>query len=207
MSQYPAASNFKNRATLIGMYAGPALQIMSDGAINIKAQGMDGNTAYWYDTLSSLPGVVPLNKWVNVAFSINAKVSPKQVYAYVDGIPVQLYGTPLAHEFRIYTAAAFAIGNDTYDNQPFRGKIEEARVSNALVLGAGLPIIPKSGDTVSIPVPTPIDPQALIRYWRTRTNLSPLLPAGGLPSYTCVRSGVTPLSPTLTAGDAPNTCL
>lgn len=157
MSQYPAATNFKNRATVIGMYAGPALQITSDGTINIKAQGIDGGTSYWYDTLSSLPGAVPLNKWVNVAFSINANTSPKQVYAYVDGMPVQLYGTPLAHEFRIYREAAFAIGNDTYDNQPFRGKIEEARVSNALVLGAGLPIMPKPAD-IAFPLSVPRSP-------------------------------------------------
>lgn len=143
MSQYPAASNFKSRTTLVGLYAGIALQILSDGSINLKAQKLAGSTAFWYDTLTTAPGIVPLGRWVDVALAVDTTVLPRQVYAYVDGTPVQLYGTASNNSFRIYSAP-FTIGGDSQDGQSFNGKIDEVRVSNALVLGAGLPILPKT---------------------------------------------------------------
>jgi hypothetical protein len=142
MNQYPAASNFKSRTTLVGLYAGIALQILSDGSINLKAQKLNGTSAFWYDTLTTSAAVVPLNQWVDVGLAVDTTVSPKQVYAYVNGTPVRLYGTASNNSFRIYSAP-FTVGGDSMDGQPFKGQIEEVRVSNALVLGAGLPILPK----------------------------------------------------------------
>lgn len=143
MSQYPATTNFKSRATLMGMYAGPALQIHSDGRIHVKAQKTQNGSSYWYDTLSTLAQTVPLNEWVTVAIAVDAAASPKQVYAYVNGTPVQLYGTATHAEFRLFDEAAFVIGRDGRDDQYFRGLVDEARISNDLILGPGLPIAPK----------------------------------------------------------------
>src|SRR5690606_7473498 len=132
-----------------------------------------GATTYWTGPVKSQPGVVPLNTWVSVAVSIDAKASPKQIYAYVDGVPVQLYSTQIVDDFRIYTLSAFGIGNDTRDPQPFKGKIEEARVSNALVLGTGLPIAPPLQALITpFPFPTPVPP-GMIKYWLAQRPFVP----------------------------------
>lgn len=148
MSEYPSAANFKGRATLLGLYAGPALQIHSDGRLHVKSQKIQNGNSYWYDTLSSLAQIIPLNQWVTVAIAVDAETSPKQVYAYVNGTPVQLYGTATNAEFRIYEDAPFVIGLDSRDGQPFRGLVDEVRVSGDLALGPGLPIVPKPAGTV-----------------------------------------------------------
>src|SRR5690606_22920045 len=102
MSQYPSASNFKQRATLMGMYAGIALQIGSNGSIFLKSQKLNGSTGFWYDTLSTAPAAFPLNQWVDIALSVDATVTPSQVYVHVNGVPVQMYGTATTQAFRIY---------------------------------------------------------------------------------------------------------
>jgi len=67
-----------------------------------------------------------------------------QAYAFIDGVPVQLF---LPSPYVINTdpwrtsTSAFCVGGVTTDNQPFNGRMDEARVSNNLVFGAGLPTI------------------------------------------------------------------
>ena len=140
MSAYPATTNHKSRVALVGMYAGIQMQVHANGAIYLKAQKLTPS-ATWYDTLHTAPATVPLNRWVNVAIAVDTTVSPKQVYAYIDGVPVQMVGTASDNAFRVYSAP-FTVGGDSQDGQTFTGRIEEVRVSNTLVLGPGLPLVP-----------------------------------------------------------------
>jgi hypothetical protein len=65
-----------------------------------------------------------------------------ECYGYIDGQPVQLHHpTADTRPWRISTSE-FTIGNSGVDYKPLVGKIDEIRVSNSLVLGAGLPVAP-----------------------------------------------------------------
>ena len=83
---------------------------------------------------------VPLNQWVNVAIAVDQTVTPRQFYGYIDGQPVQLFGTPTSLPIRIFPAPFMVGHNDVNSSLGFSGKIDEIRVSNSIVLGAGLPL-------------------------------------------------------------------
>ncbi len=140
---------------LMGTYDGVNLCLGSDGHFEAAGQKVRNGTGYWVSE-RSVPGIVPQNRWVNLAVAFDQ--STGQAYGYIDGTPVQLYSTgttnPITDPFRISTGNFF-VGNDGQDAAfQFSGKIDEIRVSNSLVLGAGLPLLPSSAvanpsDTIS----------------------------------------------------------
>jgi hypothetical protein len=85
-----------------------------------------------------------MNQWVDIAVAFDQ--TSGQAYGYINGTPVQLYSaagnqsTAIADPFHVSTGSFF-VGDDGQDNYPFRGTIDEIRVSNKLVLGTGLPLI------------------------------------------------------------------
>ena len=138
MSQYPSTSNASGVSTLIGTYDGMRLIIWSDGRLQASGQRLSGTTSYWWSANSAV-GAVPLNRWVDLAIAFDQ--TTKQAYAYIDETPTQLYdGSITSDPFRIPTTP-LSVGNSSVDNQPFNGKIDEIRISNNLILGAGLPLI------------------------------------------------------------------
>lgn len=141
LNEYPSSANLNGAAIVVGMREGPKLEITSDGRLVAVTQKQDvlGST-YLYEPLSG-PGIVPLKRWTDVAIAVDEDTH--QCYGYVDGTPVQLsFGFVNADSFRISTPL-LAMGDDAIDNQPFIGKIDEIRISNSLILGAGRPLILK----------------------------------------------------------------
>jgi hypothetical protein len=127
---------------VIGTYDGVSLQIGADGHFQAAGQKVRNGTNYWIAE-GSTPGIVPLNRWVDLAVAFDR--STGQSYGYIDGAPVQLYRSvttnPITDPFRISNGSFFVGNNGTDLDYQFSGMIDEIRVSNNLVLGAGLPLI------------------------------------------------------------------
>ncbi len=127
---------------VIGTYDGVSLQIGSDGHFQAAGQKVRNGTGYWIQEVSP-PGIVPLNRWFDLSVAFDQ--STGQAYGYIDGVPIQLYSTgtsnPITDPFRVSTGSFF-VGNNGRDlSYQFSGTIDEIRVSNDLILGAGLPLI------------------------------------------------------------------
>jgi hypothetical protein len=137
VNSYPS-ENHGGLATIVG-----PMQLYENGAIAFKVLRRTVSWAAWDGGVKSIPGVVPLNTWVNVALSIDTTTQPEQVYAYINGIPVQMVGTPMTGPI-LLGESEFDIGGDPSDHQPLHGRIEEVRISTSLIHGAGLPLVPAS---------------------------------------------------------------
>ena len=82
-----------------------------------------------------------MKRWVDVAVALDQGAN--QCYGYVDAKPVNLsVGFVNVDPFEALQARLF-IGNDSLNSQQFIGKIDEIRISNSLILGAGLPLLLK----------------------------------------------------------------
>ncbi len=126
----------------LGTYDGVNLCLGASGYIDAAGQRVRNGLGYWINEQSSA-GVIPRNRWFDLAAAFDQTTG--QVYAYIDGKPVQLYSSDSTERFtdafRVSTGNFF-VGNDGRDNAfQFSGKVDEIRVSNSLVLGAGLPLI------------------------------------------------------------------
>ncbi|MCD6024164.1 MAG: hypothetical protein K0Q91_1080 [Fibrobacteria bacterium] len=139
LDAYPPSSSFNHVAHVLGNYGGLELFIGDNGRIQVVAQKGPLPDWQWYGGETS-PGTVPLEKWVNIA--VAADKQNGVVYVYVDGSPVQFYDVAVTPGtiLRSYAETPFSIGANTQDGQYFPGKIDEVRVSEGLVLGAGLPV-------------------------------------------------------------------
>jgi hypothetical protein len=135
MSSYSAPNNVNGSSEIMGMYENRIL-IASDGTLYLSSQKVNGDGSYWYGAQSQ-PGVIPLNRWVDVAMALDD--SAHQIYAYIDEKAIALYGTQNNDSFRV-PMSPFTVGDDGVDELGFTGKIDEIRVSDNLVLGAGFPI-------------------------------------------------------------------
>jgi hypothetical protein len=143
LSAYPAESLLGSGSDVVGSYAGLALKIRSDGTFlaSVQKENSTGNFE-WYGAYSAA-GVVPLNRWTTLTISVDQTVSPHQFYGFIDGQPVQLHAVADARPIRI-RAEPFMVGHrDNNDNVGFNGRIDEIRISNQLVLGAGHPLTPQ----------------------------------------------------------------
>jgi hypothetical protein len=139
LDEYPSASLWNGGASVMGQYAGLKMLIDNRGRIQAAAQSGNGSSWQWYPPVSDT-GVVPLKRWVNVA--IAAVRDSSLLYVYIDGVPKQTwvnYAKGAVLRPNPLSSYPFNVGNDGQDPQPFPGRIEEIRISNGLVLGAGLP--------------------------------------------------------------------
>lgn len=159
MDEYPSAALHNHAAVVAGMYEGLKLLIFADGRIQAGGQRRDGSLNAWYAPISR-PRAVPLKKWVDVA--VAADEISKQMYAYVDGVPVQLHVPDPVSSYVIdgfrSPLSSFFVSRDGVDGQWFKGLIDEVRVSDTLALGKGLDVVSDPHimeDTVTDP-PIPV---------------------------------------------------
>lgn len=141
LDTYPSSALWNQSASVIGQYAGLRLLIDSQGRICAAGQVGDGTSWLWYAP-KTVPNTVPLGQWVDIA--VSGVRGTAELYAYVNGSPVQLYSDYQGiGQLRALDAESypFAIGDDTRDYQPFPGRIDEIRISNDLVLGKGPALI------------------------------------------------------------------
>lgn len=139
VSAYPVG---KPSSDITGMYGGLVMRVQPDGSFEATVQKGTSDLDYlWYDAISA-PNTVPLNQWVDVAVAVDQTVFPHQFYGYIDGMAVQLHATASSVPIRIYEAPFMVGHNDRDERLAFAGKIDEIRISNTLVLGTGLPLIP-----------------------------------------------------------------
>jgi hypothetical protein len=157
----PSAFNADSAAHIAGAVGGYRLLVRHDRSLAVASpvEGQWTQNAAW-----TLPGVVPLGQWVNVGVTVDLNYG--YAYAFVDGAPVRMYNkNAFIPNAPLYTDY-FSIGGASGATRTFRGEIDEVRVSNAAVLGPGLPmtrseavytqraILPTSADaTISAPVP------------------------------------------------------
>jgi Concanavalin A-like lectin/glucanases superfamily/Dockerin type I domain len=145
LDEYPSPLLHNKASVIAGQYEGLKLLLFSDGRIQAGAQSSDGEADAWFAPLSQ-PGVIPLKRWVDVAVAADA--SNGQLYAYVDGKPIQLYVPKPVESYGVVgfrsSNSDFTIGRDAIDEQAFKGRIDEVRVSNSLVLGPGLALMQDS---------------------------------------------------------------
>lgn len=185
---------------VIGTYDGVSLQLGSDGHFQAAGQKVRNGTGYWFNAVSS-PGIIPLNRWVDLAVAFDQ--TNGQAYGYIDGTVVQLYSTgqtnPITDLFRVSTGSFFVGNNGTDLSYQFKGTMDEIRVSNDLALGAGLPLIVGTPPPVQLP-PTSLSyttNPATYRVGTAITNNSPTI------------NGTTPITysvtPALPAGLTLNT--
>lgn len=142
LDEYPSTVLHNKAAAVAGMYEGLKLLIFADGRIQAAGQRKEGDTYEWFAPISRT-GAVPLKKWVDVA--VAADQGGRQMHAWVDGVPVQLYVPAPVDSYRIdgfrSPASPFTVGMDAQDGQYFKGRLEEVRVSDTLVLGQGLDLL------------------------------------------------------------------
>jgi hypothetical protein len=139
VTAYPDSGTLDASAEIIGFNPGPRLLVTSDGRLAVNLQRRSGSAPAYAFSPKSAPGVVPLGRWVNLAFALDTTSTPKQVYAYVDGIPVQLFEASGNDPF-VTPAGALSVGNDNIDNLSLKGRIDEIRITGDLALGAGVPL-------------------------------------------------------------------
>jgi hypothetical protein len=165
LDKYPSASNTGKRGQIFGILGGVKLLVGSDGSLQAAGLQTSPMEAPSYAYPRTASAVVPLGRWVDVAVAVDAAAN--QLYAYVNGQPVQL--TWPAHSYqRLRTGGAFAlnaltVGNTVYSGEAFAGNIDEIRISNTAVLGAGLPL-QFEPDTVAAIPDTETDPNLVARY-------------------------------------------
>lgn len=165
LSSYPNPSNTEASGLVVGQKDGIRLLIGADGALRLAgpqtAVAMAGGAPGWVEDASaySASNLVPLNQWVTVAVAVDLDSSGSQSYAYLNGMPVQLYrkSGPVAVVARP-ASSIVTVGNDAVRNQSFDGWVDEIRLSNALVLGPGLPLIRLPEDSIVEPPPGPVVP-------------------------------------------------
>jgi hypothetical protein len=138
LSQYEA----QGHGWVLGTYDGVIMLVGPNGELVAGGQKVRNGAGYWIQEIST-KGVVPLNRWVNIAVAFDQ--ASGQAYGYIDGSPIQLYNenyttNPITDPFRVSTGSFF-VGDDGSDNYQFSGTIDEIRVSNNLILGTGLPVI------------------------------------------------------------------
>ena len=139
MTAYPDSGPLNAFSEILGFNPGPRLLVTPDGRLKVDMERRNGSAARYAYSPVSAPGAVPLGRWVNLAFALDTTSSPKQVYAYIDGVPAQLFETPGNDPF-VTPASALSVGNDIVDNLAFKGSLDEIRVTGDLALGAGLPL-------------------------------------------------------------------
>jgi hypothetical protein len=155
LTSYPSNSNQGGVAQVAGIANGVKLLIGSDGSLQAAGLNKTGPESAFLSFPRSSAGTVPLGRWVNLAVTVDANAS--QLYAYVDGQPVQL---TMPSGFSILAGGAwsnnsFCVGSSNFYTQPFTGRIDEVRVSNAAVLGFGpamtrAPEVPVQPDSIMI---------------------------------------------------------
>ena len=134
LDAYPSASQHNGFGTPVGAYAGLKMLVRHDGRLQVAGQLGDGSNWNWYAPISD-SGAVPLGRWVNLA--VSADRDNGKLYAFIDGVPLRLVTTrvPAGDRLRGLDFFPFTIGNDSQDEQPFHGRIDEVRVSRGLVHG------------------------------------------------------------------------
>lgn len=141
LDEYPSPLLHNQASTVVGMYEGLKLLVFADGRIQAAGQRQAGGQNHWYAPISRA-GAVPLGRWVDVA--VAADTETRQMHAWVDGEPVQLYVPAPISDYVIEgfrsPGSEFTVGHDARDGQAFIGRIEEVRVSNALVHAVRLPV-------------------------------------------------------------------
>jgi hypothetical protein len=176
LSSYPNPSNTEASGLVVGMKDGIRLLVGSDGSLRLSgpqtAAVVAGGASAWIEdaTAFTAAGTVPLNQWVTVAVAVDLAPSGSQSYAYLNGEPVQLYRKGEAVNVASRPASSLVtVGNGALANQPFDGRVDEIRLSNALVLGPGLPLVRLPADPV---VPDPPTPASATHFSRTASTIA-----------------------------------
>jgi hypothetical protein len=165
LTTYPSTANAGSVGQVAGIIAGPKLLIGADGSLQASGLNKSVGESATMRYPRSAAGTVPLGKWVNLAMTVD--VASSQLYAYVDGKPVQLtwpstYSRGVGAPVPINN---FTVGGSVFD-QPFNGMLDEVRVSNAAVLGVGLPlIIPPLDSATILPNDSTSDPDDALKAW------------------------------------------
>jgi hypothetical protein len=134
LTQYPSPLNQDSAATVLGTSKGYNLLVRSNGSLAIQMSVID--TTIWPITAAwSLSGAVPLNRWVNLAVSVDKQ--KLQAYAFIDGVPIPLYNRQGHIPNMPDPTVPLYVGGFPGMNRPFVGEIDELRVSDTLVFGEG----------------------------------------------------------------------
>jgi len=138
MTAYPESTIYNKAAVVMGFYEGMKMGVSTTGQLMVAGQKGDAGAFAWYGP-RTLNGAVPLNRWTTLA--VGTDQATGEFYAWIDGVPVQLYSSKAVAGARIRVAASsFALGADAVDGQKFTGKIAEAKVINRFIYGAGLAV-------------------------------------------------------------------
>lgn len=139
LTSYPDSNLFNKTAMVMGFYADLGMAVTSRGQLVATGQKGDDGAYDWYGP-RTINGAVPLNKWTTLA--VGADQATGEMYAWIDGKPVQLYVEQEVAGSKIRaTAWDFTIGYNSRDGQPFSGKIAEVKVIDRFIYGAGLPVL------------------------------------------------------------------
>lgn len=137
LTRHPANGGKDSSAIVMGARRGFSLAVRSNGALAVIAPGGDEATSLWQTYAAwSRPDMVPLHQWVDLAVSIDKQTL--QAYGFIDGVPVQLFNRNSVLPVGATPQYAFQIARLDGTGRPFDGEIDEARVSDRLVLGAGI---------------------------------------------------------------------
>jgi hypothetical protein len=127
---------------LLGSYVGPQVGLSTGRAIVVSVQCSVDSKTQWQNIVT-LPGVVPLGRWVNLAVSIDR--SREQIYVWIDGAPMETfsYGAVIAAPNYVNsTIPPFCVGGASWDARVGAFQVDEVRISDTLVYGYGSPLQP-----------------------------------------------------------------
>jgi len=129
MDKYPSSSLWNARSTLLGFYEGIKILVSDTGSIQIGGQQGVNGVWNWFPPESD-KNTMPLGRWVDIAVSVRR--GSGEAWLWLDGVPVALhtYIDPMGPWRDSYST--FVVGNDSVDDQPFSGKVDEIRVSNRI---------------------------------------------------------------------------
>jgi len=137
---------------LLGSYLGPRITLTADRAIQVAMQSViAGGTTQWQG-ITTLPAVIPVGRWVDIAVSIDQ--SQEEIFVWVDGTPQEIFsfGTEVqAPDYVNDTQAPFSVGGGSWDSRVGAFQVDEVRISDTLVYGAGLPLQPSFSTTIGSP--------------------------------------------------------